>query len=390
MVDTVIDNDPATHSSASGLLPDDWCLDHYDYQLPDELIARYPLPERQASRMLAVDVANKALQHDKFARIEDYLQAGDLLVLNDTKVLPLRLHGRRIGMDGQTTPGKVEALLLTPDANDPLVWEALVRPAKKLPAHTNVQLLIVQEGDETPTNAQFTVLSMLGEGRARIKLDLGPYQSVTELLETAGQMPIPPYFRRQAEALDKERYQTVFAHYPGSQAAPTAGLHFTKAILDQLRHQGVQIAYVTLTVGIGTFRGVQTADIRQHQMHGEHCELSAETADLIMQTKAAGKRVLAVGTTVAKTLETVARWQGGQISGACRGFSELFIYPGFEFLVIDGLLTNFHLPKSSLLMLVSALAGRELMLHTYQEAVRCRYRFYSYGDCMWISGLKSI
>lgn len=359
------------------LTTDDWQLASYDYHLPDELIARYPLPERQASRMMTVDVARQTIRHEPFAQIGQFLNPGDLLVLNNTKVLPLRLLGHRLGRDSQPTTGKVEALLLTPLADQPLVWEALIRPAKKHPGGTVILL-------DPASNACLTVLRHEGEGRVQVAVDPGTHQTVEALLDAIGHMPIPPYFRRQAEALDKERYQTVFSRYPGSQAAPTAGLHFTPEILGALRGQGVQIAEVTLTVGIGTFRGVQVEDIRQHVMHGETFTLPEETARLIRQTREAGGRIIAVGTTVAKTLETAAQWQDGSITGPCEGTSELFIYPGFEWRVIDGLLTNFHLPKSSLLMLVSSLAGRELMLRAYQEAVGQGYRFFSYGDCMLI------
>jgi len=341
-------------------------LSDYDYPLPEDLIARYPLPNRDSSRMLVMDRQTGAREHRQFRDLPEFLKPGDLLVVNNTQVLPARLLGHRHGHTG-----RIEVLLLHPDASDPTLWSAMTRPTRKLKVGTII---------EFPNTTSTVEIAYLGEGvKTMVKIHLRDQDSVADLMEAIGHMPIPPYLKRDAEDSDKSRYQTVYAKNPGAQAAPTAGLHFTDDVLQQLKSQGVQIAEVTLAVSSGTFRSVDTEDITQHVMDPEFYTVAEETAQLIQTTKANGGRVIAVGTTVAKTLETAAK------TGSLEDWSRLFIYPGFKFQVVNMMLTNFHLPKTTLMMLVSAFAGRESIMHAYEEALKERYRFFSYGDCMLLA-----
>lgn len=343
-------------------------LDDYDYPLPEALIARYPLPERDQSRMLVLQRESGAVSHESFVRFPHFLKPGDLLILNNTKVLPARFYGNRRGFTG-----RVEILMLYPTPEDALVWTALMKPAKKLQPGTIVEF--------AGTQATMEVLSVGERGCCHVRVHPAEHQDMPTLMERVGRMPIPPYLRRAAEEADKERYQTVFSKVPGAQAAPTAGLHFTPAILEQLKQQGVHIAEVTLSVSAGTFRTVEADEITQHRMDPEFYTIPPETAAQIAEVRKQGGRVFAVGTTVAKTLESSAFKHQGQVV-AESGWSELFIYPGFQFQVVNALLTNFHLPKSTLLMLISAFASREQVANAYHAALEEQYRFFSYGDCM--------
>lgn len=342
----------------------------FDYNLPPELIAQEPLADRAASRMLVVDRAAGTWTHQQFRALPQYLRPGDCLVLNDTRVLPARLVTRR------SSGGRAELLLLRP-LND-RVWEALARPAQRLQVGTTL---------EFGGRLTATVLARGQQGIVQVRLD---YEGeLLERLEQVGLTPLPPYIRRprqeqdlDQERADRERYQTVYARTPGAVAAPTAGLHFTPQVLAALEAQGVAVARLTLHVGLGTFRPVTVARVEEHRMHAEYYRVPEEAADMINARREAGGRVLAVGTTVVRTLETVADEHGRVAAG--EGWSETFIFPGYRFRVVDLLLTNFHLPRSTLLMLVSAFAGRDLILAAYRAAVEAKYRFYSYGDCMLI------
>jgi len=358
---------------------DGLALDDYDYPLPEALIARYPLEERQASRMLVLHRDSGRIEHRRFIDFPDYMEAGDVLALNNTKVLPVRFYGNRQGFTG-----RVEILLLHPghgayqpkaDETHALVWQALMRPAKKLKPGTAVEF----EG----TRATMTVLHGGERGCCTVAIDPAEHADMPTLMEKVGKMPIPPYLRRDAEESDKTRYQTVFSKIPGAQAAPTAGLHFTPEILGVLAEKGVQQAEVTLSVSAGTFRTVEEACILNHRMDAEWYDCPEAAAHTIRQAKSRQGRVFAVGTTVAKTLETVAAKYHGQLK-ADSDWSRLFITPGFYFQTTDCLLTNFHLPKSTLLMLISAFAGRHLVARAYEAALAEQYRFFSYGDCMLI------
>lgn len=351
-------------------------IEAYDYALPETLIAKYPLPERSDSKMMHINRSTQQWEHKCFTQLVDWLQPQDLLILNNTKVLNARMFGNRRGFEG-----KVEVLLLHPtgDSTDThtLLWNCLLKPIKKLKEGTLIEL--------PNTTSVLEIIERQGLGHGVVKAHLyGGESSVYELMNKVGELPIPPYFERRAEAVDTERYQTVYSKVEGSQAAPTAGLHFTPEVLAAIKAKSVGIAEVTLSVGAGTFRPVQSDDIREHAMHAESYHLPQSTVQAIQQTKANGGRVVAVGTTSVKTLETAAQKQGGTLQQADTGWSELFIYPGFNFQVVDAMLTNFHLPKSTLMMLVSAFANRTLMLNAYEEAVAQQYRFYSYGDCMLI------
>lgn len=331
----------------------------FDYELPDELIAQDPLENRSDSRMMVIDRDSGCVSHRFFYEIGEFLRAGDCLVINNTRVIPARLFGKREG-----TGGHVEILLLKRIKKD--IWETLVRPGKKCRPGT-----LLEFGDG---RLKGEVLEIVEDGNRRIRFY---YEGVfEEVLEALGEMPLPPYITHSLK--DRNRYQTVYARFDGSAAAPTAGLHFTSALLEQLRQQGVMIAEVTLHVGLGTFRPVKVDDVMKHHMHSEYYDISPETAELINRTKAEGGRVIAVGTTSTRVLETV----GGEDHRVCSGsgWTDIFIYPGYRFSIIDGLVTNFHLPQSTLLMLVSAFAGREHVLAAYEEAVRERYRFFSFGD----------
>ena len=335
----------------------------FDFQLPEELIAQTPLERRDSSRLLALDKHTGATRHMHFYDLPSLLRPGDCLVLNDSRVLPARLLGHR-----EPTGGAVEVLLLI-DRGDK-VWECLVRPGRKVKPGTRLSF-----GDGL-LRAQ--VEDVVEGGNRRIRFE---YEGIfLELLERLGKMPLPPYIK--AELNDPERYQTVYSRAVGSAAAPTAGLHFTKDLLEQVQAMGVRLAYVTLHVGLGTFRPVKEEDIDQHEMHSEYCMVPAESARIINETKAAGGRVICVGTTSCRTIESWAKEDGTMEESA--GWTNIFIYPGYRFKVLDALITNFHLPQSTLVMLVSALAGREHILNAYREAVEQRYRFFSFGDAMFI------
>jgi len=344
----------------------------FDFELPEELIAQTPLPERTASRLLALDRTTGTIEHGTFTDLRRYLKPGDLLVLNDTRVLPARLRGIK-----PETGARVELLLLRRLEGDR--WEVLAKPAKRLKPGT------VLAFGEDETGAPLLHAVVQAEGEAGLRTVEFRYRGIfQELLDRLGEMPLPPYIRRRLE--DRERYQTVYAKHDGSAAAPTAGLHFTNEFLDELRASGVRTAFLTLHVGLGTFRPMTVERVEDHVMHAEYYEVSAETAAMLNETREKGGRIVAVGTTSARTLETAAaRFGPGKIE-ACSGWTDLFIYPGYRFLLVDALLTNFHLPRSTLVMLVSAFAGRELILKAYREAIERRYRFFSFGDAMFIYG----
>ncbi len=333
------------------------------YDLPEELIAQDPLEKRSNSRLMVLGKESGDVTHRHFYDILEYLNPGDCLVINNTKVIPARLFGIR-----EETGAKVEILLLKRKSDD--VWETLVKPGKKAKVGTKLSF-----GDGL---LKGEVIDIVEEGNRLIRFS---YQGIfEEILDQLGQMPLPPYITHELK--DKNRYQTVYAKYDGSAAAPTAGLHFTEELLEQIKKKGVRIAEVTLHVGLGTFRPVKVDNVLDHHMHSEFFQISKEAADLINETKAAGGRVISVGTTSTRTLESAAEEDGSLREKS--GWTEIFIYPGYEFKVIDGLITNFHLPESTLVMLVSALAGREHVMAAYEEAVKQKYRFFSFGDAMLI------
>ena len=338
-------------------------VDEFDYDLPEELIAQTPLKERDSSRLLVLDKKTGTVEHKHFSDIIDYLNEGDTIVLNDTKVLPARLIGEK-----EETGAVIEILLLKNIENDD--WECLVKPARRIKVGTIVtfgngklKAQCIKEEDEGIRHFKFL------------------YEGIfLEILENLGTMPLPPYIHEKLK--DQSRYQTVYAKEVGSAAAPTAGLHFTKELLSKIEEKGINIAYVTLHVGLGTFRPVSVETIEEHEMHSEYYSMSKEVANLLNETKKNGKRVIAVGTTSTRTLETIMQ-KYDQFT-ECSGWTNIFIFPGYEFKAIDCLSTNFHLPKSTLVMLVSALAGRENILNAYKIAVEEKYRFFSFGDAMFI------
>ena len=331
------------------------------YDLPEELIAQDPLEERTASRLLVLNRETGAIEHKIFSDVIDYLNEGDCLVINNTRVIPARLIGEKEG-----TGGKVEVLLLKRRAND--VWETLVKPGKKLRPGARVTF-----GDG---RLKAEILEIAEEGNRLVRFY---YEGIfEEILDSLGEMPLPPYITHKLE--DKEMYQTVYAKFDGSAAAPTAGLHFTKELLSKIEEKGIKIASITLHVGLGTFRPVKVDDVNNHHMHTEWYEVNAEAADIINETKRNGGRVICVGTTSCRTIESVADENG--YMKAKTGETDIFIYPGYKFKVMDGLITNFHLPESTLVMLVSAFAGKENVLAAYETAVKERYRFFSFGDAM--------
>lgn len=337
------------------------------FDLPQELIAQTPMEQRDQSRLLLLDKQSGAWEHRHFYELPQLLQPGDCLILNDSRVLPARLLGHRVLPDG-SMGGACEVLLLIDRGEN--TWECLVRPGKKLRPGAKVSF-----GDGQLTGE---ITQEVAGGNRLVRFQ---YQGIfLEVLERLGRMPLPPYIK--AELTDQERYQTVYSRVSGSAAAPTAGLHFTKELLEEIQAGGVAIGYVTLHVGLGTFRPVKEENITDHDMHSEYCVIPRETADLINRTKASGGRVICVGTTSCRTVESWAAEDGHMEAAA--GWTNIFIYPGYRFKVLDGLITNFHLPESTLIMLVSALAGREHILSAYQEAVRQRYRFFSFGDAMFI------
>lgn len=335
----------------------------YDYDLPEELIAQDPLEDRSSSRLMVLDRQTGDVEHRHFTDILEYLHPGDCLVINNTKVIPARLFGVK-----EDTQAKIEVLLLKRKEND--IWETLVKPGKKAKPGTK---LVFGDGLLTAE-----VVDVVEEGNRLIQFH---YDGIfEEILDQLGQMPLPPYITHQLK--DKNRYQTVYAKYDGSAAAPTAGLHFTKELLHKVKDMGVDIAEVTLHVGLGTFRPVKVDNVLDHHMHSEFYMVSQEAADKINRAKENGHRVIAVGTTSTRTLEAAAD-ENGHLQETS-GWTEIFIYPGYQFKVIDALITNFHLPQSTLVMLVSALAGREHVLHAYETAVKEKYRFFSFGDAMLI------
>lgn len=333
------------------------------YDLPEELIAQDPLEDRTASRLLVLNKKTGELEHKIFSDVIDYLNEGDCLIINNTRVIPARLIGEKEG-----TGGKVEILLLKRLADD--VWETLVKPGKKLRPGA-----LVTFGDG---RLKAEILEIADEGNRLVKFY---YEGIfEEILDSLGEMPLPPYITHKLE--DKEMYQTVYAKFNGSAAAPTAGLHFTTELLDKIEKKGIKIAGITLHVGLGTFRPVKVDDVNNHHMHTEWYEVNAEAADIINETKKNGGRVICVGTTSCRTVESVAD-ENGHLSPKT-GETDIFIYPGYEFKIMDGLITNFHLPESTLVMLVSAFAGKDQVLSAYETAVKERYRFFSFGDAMLI------
>ena len=344
----------------------------FDYDLPLELIAQEPAERRDGARMMVLDRAARAIEHRTFADLPDYLRSGDLLVANDTRVIPARVFGRKAKAG---TGGKVEFLLL--EELSPGVWDALMRSRRR-----------PKVGEQVVLDEDLAVATVLEDGElGRVKVRVESALPWLEVLERIGQTPLPPYIQRkeatpERRAADKVRYQTVFAREPGAVAAPTAGLHFTPEVLGRLAAHGVGQATVTLHVGIGTFRPVAVDDVEEHKMDFERWQIPEGTAAKIEAAKAAGGRVVAVGTTSVRTLESAAARPEG--FGAGQGRTDLFIYPPYAFKVVDALVTNFHLPKSTLIMMISAFAGREFVLEAYREAIRERYRFFSYGDCMLI------
>ena len=342
-------------------------LSDFDYNLPERLIAQTPLEDRSASKLLVLNKNNGAIEHKHFREIVDFFEEGDTIVLNDTKVIPARLIGEKT-----ETKAVIEVLLLK--NIEGITWEALAKPAKRVKIGT-----IVSFGDGL---LKAKCIEIKDEG---IRIFEIIYDGILyEILDKLGTMPLPPYIHKQLE--DQNRYQTVYAKNIGSAAAPTAGLHFTLDLLNELKEKKVNIAYVTLHVGLGTFRPVNTENILEHHMHSEYYELSDATAKILNETKANNKKIIVVGTTSVRVLETVMNKYGSLV--ACSGFTDIFIYPGYEFKIVDNLITNFPLPKSTLVMLVSALAGRERILNAYNEAIKHDYRFFSFGDSMFIVNKK--
>ena len=337
--------------------------DDFDFYLPEELIAQHPLEKRDSSRMLVLDRKTGEIEHKHFKDIIDYLDDNDVLVLNDTKVLPARLIGEK-----EETKAHIEVLLLKKESGD--IWECLVKPAKRVKLGT-----LITFGNGL-LKAKCT---KIGEDGIRHVEFI--YEGIFyEILDKLGTMPLPPYIREKLE--DKDRYQTVYAKNLGSAAAPTAGLHFTKELLEKIKKKNIKVCYITLHVGLGTFRPVAVEDVTKHKMHSEYYSMTKEVADTLNTAKKEGKRIIAVGTTTTRTLETIMTKYNEFTS--CSGWTDIFIYPGYKFKAIDGLITNFHLPKSTLIMLVSAFSSKKIILNAYKEAVSKQYRFFSFGDSMFI------
>lgn len=336
----------------------------FDFHLPEELIAQVPLTDREQSRLMVLDKETGEIQHEIFKDITKYLQPGDCLVLNDTRVLPARLYGSK-----EDTGANVEVLLLKQEEGD--TWETLVKPAKRIKEGTKI---VFGDGKLTAT-----CTGVMDHGGRILNFQ---YDGIFyEVLDELGSMPLPPYIKEQLE--DKDRYQTVYAKERGSAAAPTAGLHFTEKLLEEIRERGVHIAFITLHVGLGTFRPVSAEDVDEHEMHSEFYQMTEGTARLLNEVKENGGRIITVGTTSTRTLETIASRNDGFFKEE-NGWTSIFIFPGYQFQGIDAMITNFHLPKSTLIMLISALAGREHVLHAYDTAVKEKYRFFSFGDAMLI------
>jgi len=337
--------------------------DDFDYKLPMHLIAQSPLINRSDSRMLVMDIKSGHITHTKFSNIIDYLTENDVIVLNDTKVIPARLIGIK-----KETNAVIEVLLLKEKVND--IWECLAKPAKRVKIGTKISFgdgILIAE-----------CISIKEEGIREFKLS---YDGILyEKLDILGTMPLPPYIHESLE--DKNRYQTVYAKNIGSAAAPTAGLHFTTAILNEIKEKNIRVVYITLHVGLGTFRPVNVVDVKNHKMHSEFYMMSKESADILNKAKKEGKKIISVGTTTTRTLEAIYGLYNE--FKECNGYTDIFIYPGYKFLAVDSLITNFHLPKSTLLMLVSALSSKELIRKAYNEAIEKEYRFFSFGDCMFL------
>ncbi|SFS58726.1 tRNA preQ1(34) S-adenosylmethionine ribosyltransferase-isomerase QueA [Paenibacillus sp. BC26] len=345
-------------------------VNEFDFELPEHLIAQTPLADRTSSRLLTLNRESGAVEHHTFTKLAELLQPGDTLILNDTRVMPARLMGIK-----SDTGAKVELLLLKQLEGDR--WDTLAKPGKRL--KVGAQLSFGDDGNGQPL-LRATVVAEGEMGGREIEFH---YEGIfPELLDRLGEMPLPPYIKERLD--DRERYQTVYAKHEGSAAAPTAGLHFTRLFLDQLKAKGVHIGYITLHVGLGTFRPMSVDTIEEHTMHSEYYELSEETAAMLRSAKERGSRIVAVGTTSARTLETVASRFTYEDIQACSGWTDIFIFPGYKFKLVNALLTNFHLPKSTLVMLVSALAGRTAIMKAYKEAIEQEYRFFSFGDAMFI------
>lgn len=358
----------------------------FHYELPEELIAQEALADRAASRMLHLDRATGAVRDQIFREFPEILRPGDVLVMNNTRVFPARLYGRRSGAKAQPLSrhnpatheflkGRIEVLLTRQTSREPNEWECLVRPGRKIGVGETLLF-----GDHDELQAQVIWRGSFGERRIRF----GPVDDFFPLVEKFGHVPLPPYIARDDRAGDRDRYQTVYAKERGSVAAPTAGLHFTPEILDRIRERGIEIAEITLHVGLGTFQPVRVEKVEEHRLHQEHYSISKEASDQVNRALAEGRRVVAVGTTTVRTLEYAAAQSAAGTIAAGGGEADLFIYPGYSFRVAGALLTNFHLPESTLLMLVCALGGKEHVLTAYRHAARERYRFYSYGDCMFV------
>ncbi|MFP4478145.1 MAG: tRNA preQ1(34) S-adenosylmethionine ribosyltransferase-isomerase QueA [Candidatus Izemoplasmatales bacterium] len=335
----------------------------FNYELPEELIAQTPLEKRSESKLLVVNKNNKDLKHDRFVNIIDYLNKDDVLVLNDTRVLPARLHGQKTDTDAH-----IEVLLLNQYGNH--LWEALVKPARRVKIGTVISFGCGE--------LKVECTEVLDEGIRHFKL---MYEGdLQDILDKLGEMPLPPYIHEKLE--DQERYQTVYSKVVGSAAAPTAGLHFTNELLETIKKKGIHIEYLTLHVGLGTFRPVNVEDVKKHKMHSEFYQLSKDTAEKLNEAKKTNHRVVAVGTTSVRTLETIYKKYGTFKEDS--GFTDIFIYPGFKYEAVDALITNFHLPKSTLMMLVSAFASKDIIFNAYEEAIKHQYRFFSFGDSMLI------
>ena len=358
----------------------------FHYDLPPDRIAQKPLADRASSRLLHLDRQTRTWSDRTFREFPDLLRSDDLLVLNNTRVFPARLYGHRSGQRAQPLSphnpasreflrGRIEVLLTRQLSADPDEWECLVRPGRKIGVGEKLNF-----GDAPALAAEVVARGSFGERRIRF----APVRDFFAIVDRIGHMPLPPYIAREDEPADRDRYQTIYAQLRGSVAAPTAGLHFTPGILEQIRRRGVEIAYLTLHVGLGTFQPVRVERVEAHQLHREWYEIPEEAVRAINQAKQAGRRVVAVGTTTVRTLEHAAQQAAGERILAGKGEADLFIYPGFRFRIVDVLLTNFHLPQSTLLMLVCAFAGKDLVLAAYQHAIAAAYRFYSYGDCMFI------
>ncbi|MFF2887121.1 tRNA preQ1(34) S-adenosylmethionine ribosyltransferase-isomerase QueA [Paenibacillus sp. NPDC057967] len=345
-------------------------VDWFDFDLPEELIAQTPLQDRTASRLLMVNKETGVTEHGIFTDLEAKLQAGDVLVLNNTRVIPARLLGSK-----KDTGAKAELLLLKQLGEDR--WEALVKPGKRLRAGA-----VIVFGEDS-NGEPLMEAEVLSEGDMGARVIQFRYEGIfQELLDRLGEMPLPPYIKERLD--ERERYQTVYSRHEGSAAAPTAGLHFTEDFLRKLEEKGVKLVYVTLHVGLGTFRPMSVDTVEEHEMHSEYYELDEANAELLNEAKRSGRRIVAVGTTSARTLETLADRFGDEELQACSGWTSIFIYPGYSFKLVNALLTNFHLPKSTLVMLVSAIAGRDAIMKAYGEAIEQRYRFFSFGDAMFI------